>query len=355
MAKVTEQPVRLGVAGFGRLAETYYLPAFRSLDGIRVKAIADPLPARRALATALVPHVSTYSHHEAMLEREALDALLVASPPSTHLRIWNNARALMVPVFMEKPFALDGELAQLRDVAGDASLMVNFNRRFWPPYQRLRTLLRTASIGAPEEADFVLHVDLRPWMSVTTHRLSPAEGGVLYDLGSQVLDLVHHIVVQEPREILAETWSERWDADHVRLRLAFPSGLIVRCSLAYGTRNRETVLIRGTRGRQHLHDPNMAVHLTPERLRGPRWADRCTDAAVFAYRAIRRGRSMGRHSIRASLEAFVRCLRANARFSPGFDDAVTNARWLEAASLSVAERRAVPVETVSGHTRDGGE
>jgi predicted dehydrogenase len=353
---MTSQPARVGIAGFGRLAERYYLPAIRSLDGIRLTAITDPLPARRTLATALVPRASVYSHHEAMLEHETLDALLVASPPSTHFHIWNDARTLTLPVFMEKPFVLNNELSQLEDAARDrALLMVNFNRRFWPPYQQLRSVLRSERIGAPTEADFVLHVDLRPWCSVTSHRLAPGEGGVLHDLGSQVLDLVRDVLGQEPLDVLAETWTERWDDDHVRLRLVFASGLTVRCCLAYETRNRETALIRGTRGSVYLNDPNMAVHLMVKAPHVPRWFDRCTDAAVFAYRAIRRDRSMGRYSIRASLAAFLRRLRAKARFSPGFDDAVTNARWLEAASRSIVEGKAVPINTVSGLDRHASE
>jgi predicted dehydrogenase len=48
-------PLRLGIIGFGRLAQNYYVPAFRRLSQGQVVAIADPLPVRQAAARAWFP------------------------------------------------------------------------------------------------------------------------------------------------------------------------------------------------------------------------------------------------------------------------------------------------------------
>src|SRR5512143_3440735 len=92
--------MRLGLVGFGRLAREYYLPALKNLDEARIVAVADPLHESRSEAVRRLPGVRVYENHLAMLDTASLDAVLVASPPSTHLRTWNDAAARDLPVFM---------------------------------------------------------------------------------------------------------------------------------------------------------------------------------------------------------------------------------------------------------------
>jgi predicted dehydrogenase len=180
--------VRLGLAGFGRLARDAYLPALAALPDTRLVAIADPLPASRDAARARCPDVRTYETVTSLLEGEALDGLLVASPPSGHLTAWRAATAAGLPVFVEKPLLLAHEVPLI--VAGDerAPVMVNFNRRFWPPYARARATVASGVLGTPVTLDFLLHLDVLGWSTVTRHRLAPEEGGLLHDLGSHAID-----------------------------------------------------------------------------------------------------------------------------------------------------------------------
>jgi len=175
---------------------------------------------------------------------------------------------------------------------------------------------------------------------VTSHRLSPREGGVLYDLGSQALDLVSYVFDADPSSIEAETSSRKWEADHVRLHLGLPGGLDVCCDLAYGDRTCERVKIRGREGQLRLDDPNMTVHLQRGSSRPPWPIDRGKDLLVLGYRGIRRASSMARYSIRAAINVFLGAVRRGEVFSPGFDDAVKNSTWLEAASRSMTRRSA---------------
>ncbi len=48
-------PLRIGLAGFGRLARDFYLPAFRFLSGARLVAVADPLRESRSAAADRPP------------------------------------------------------------------------------------------------------------------------------------------------------------------------------------------------------------------------------------------------------------------------------------------------------------
>jgi predicted dehydrogenase len=169
---------------------------------------------------------------------------------------------------------------------------------------------------------------------VTAHRLAPNEGGVLYDLGSQALDLVRLLVERDPVAITAECSSRRWEGDHVQLRLALEGGIIVRCDLAYGARTEECVTIRGSKGTLTLDNPNTTIHFEHGNSAPISALVLGRDALVLGYRAIRRSRSMARYSIAAAIGAFVHALQSGEPFEPGFADARRNAIWLDAAARS---------------------
>jgi predicted dehydrogenase len=336
--------IRLGLVGFGRLARGYYVPALRGLSGARVVTVADPLEASRRAAAAALPDAATVPDLDALLASPP-DALLVATPPSRHLAAWNAAQAAGLPVFLEKPFVLAGQLpAADAAPASQRRLMVNFNRHFWPPYQRLRALVAAGRVGRVLSATFTLHVDVLSWCDVTRHRLSPDDGGALHDLGSQALAMVPWLLGADPVTIEVALTQHRWPGDHVMLRLAFPDGAVATCDLAYETRTFERVSIVGTTGRLRLEDPNMAVHV--ERVRDGHRRGRVRDAAVLGYRGLRRSRSMARFSIHAALASFVHAVRAQAPLVPGWDAAVRNVRGLEAALRAAERGGAVRVEPV---------
>src|SRR5206468_3503746 len=176
----------------------------RAIPGARVVAVADPLPQSRAAASERLSSPDLYSDPAAMLERAGLDAVLIASPPSTHLPIWRDAAARGLAVFLEKPVVLSGELSEVDKVNPPPRLMLDFNRRFWPVYRRVGELVRSGALGNPVEVDFRLHTDVLSWSTVTKHRLEPEEGGILHDLGGHAIDLAIDLFRQEPETVTAE-------------------------------------------------------------------------------------------------------------------------------------------------------
>jgi predicted dehydrogenase len=329
---------RLAIAGFGRLARGYYVPALRELGGpAPVVAVADPLAASRAAAGAAYPRARLYASAAEMLEAEALDALLVASPPSTHLPLWARASSLGVAVFVEKPFLLAHELdAFAPPQAGAPPLMVDFNRRFWPTYRRLAEMVKGGHAGAVASAELRLEVDVLRWGGAANHRFAPGEGGALHDLGSHLLDLAWMLFGREPARVAARAESRRWEHDHVRIDLDLPGGPAVACELGYGTRNREQVTVRGSRGTLRLRNPNAAIHFRPAGARPRPVVEGMRDGAALAVRGCFRGRSLLRYSIRSALEEFLSALATGRPPAPGVDDALRNAAWLHAAARSIA-------------------
>ena len=346
-ARVTARPtLQLGLAGFGQLARKYYVPALRALNGVKLAAVVDPFEASREAARAVFPSIAIEEAPDALM-RLGLNGVIVASPPSTHLAFWNLAANAGVPVLLEKPFALRGELPHAANGERERRLlMLDLNRRFWPPYQKMRESVRGGRIGDVESVEIRLHVDIRPWCSVTSHRLQSREGGVLYDLGSQAIDLARWIIGSEPRKVSAFNTSHRWDNDHVLVELEFDRGVRTHCDLAYAEDAGERVTIKGTHGEIQLFNPNMAVHFGRPGTTGRSALGLARDLTVLCYRGLRRSHSMMRYSVAAALAAFANSISYGLPFSPGYEDAVANAVWLDAAARSM--ELGVPVTSERG-------
>lgn len=326
------RPARLGISGFGRLAQNYYVPALRRLaDAAAVVAVADPFAISRDTARKLLPQAQRFESQSQMLDAIPIDGLLIASPPAAHLDAWHQAAARdALAVFMEKPFVLPGELHRLQS-SSDATrrLMVNFNRRFWPRYQQLGEIARSGRIGEIQKVDLELQVDVSKWLSVTQHRAEKGQGGTLYDLGSQMIDLAGVLLGQRPSAVGVSATSVRWEADHLDVRLTFPLAAEVSCKLAYDAPTRERIHVRGTRGIAGIENPNMALHVGGSAL------GKVGDFFTLARHAALRHTSMSRLTIERALRAFL----DGPPFLPGYEDARFNSLALEAAQRSLESGR----------------
>src|SRR5690348_1189997 len=101
--------LELALVGYGHLARRYYLPALRGRNDIRISLVIDPLDASRAAARSVFPEAAT-GEDASLLTNRRLDGILVASPPSTHFDLWQLGAQADIPVFLEKPFVLRGQL-----------------------------------------------------------------------------------------------------------------------------------------------------------------------------------------------------------------------------------------------------
>jgi predicted dehydrogenase len=331
-------PFRLGIVGFGRLARQYYCPALRTLQDIDL-LVADTLEASRSAARHELPGARVFADPAELLAQRP-DGVIIATPPSSHLSLWRAASRAGIPVLMEKPFVLRGELPAATGTPREQTLlMIDFNRRFWGPYRRIGELVRSGAIGDVTGAELVLEVNVRPWSAVTSHRLDPAEGGALFDLGSQTVDLATWLLGREPSAVRAVAESRPGSGHVVRIELTFPGDVVARCVVGYCDRTTEQLCIDGRRGRIRMADPNMGVHLERDGRPSP-WAA-LSDLALLGCRGVIRSRSMSRRSIALAIGAFVDGVRRSLPLSPGFAEASRSARLLEAAARSLEVGSAV--------------
>jgi predicted dehydrogenase len=101
--------VRIGMVGAGAVAARH-LRTLLAMDGVEVAAVADPA-LERAKELAGEAGATAYPNHMELLEAERLDAVYICVPPFAH-----GAPELAVidaglPMFVEKPVAIDQETA----------------------------------------------------------------------------------------------------------------------------------------------------------------------------------------------------------------------------------------------------
>lgn len=171
--------IRVGIVGCGRLTERGYLPALRSLPGLRLVAVADR-DERRAGRLVDCP---VFASAELLLEAVPVHLLVIATPAAAHLDDARAAAAHGVLALVEKPPAPDSVQAAAL-AALDPAPVVGFNRRFEPCY-------RAARAAAVETEG--LHVDVQFSTLPSAWGAHEASDGPLTDLGTHVIDLASWI------------------------------------------------------------------------------------------------------------------------------------------------------------------
>lgn len=190
--------IRWGIIGCGNVTEVKSGPALQKARGSALVAVM-----RRTGALARdyaerhgVPR--WYDDADALIADPEVDAVYVATPPSSHKEYTLRAAAAGKPVYVEKPMArdfseCDAMIAACR--AARVPLFVAYYRRALPRFLKVKELIETGSIGEVRFVNVLLHepagANMRepsrlPW------RVQPeiAGGGLFVDLASHMLDFL---------------------------------------------------------------------------------------------------------------------------------------------------------------------
>ena len=147
---MTDEPVRLGLLGAGRIGQTH-ARSLAAAEGARLVAVADPVEAAAAAVARLAG--ARVVSAEAVLEDAGIEGVLITAPTDLHADLIERAAAAGKAIFCEKPIDLDLQRAQ-ESVAAAARcgvpLMIGFNRRFDPSFRRLRDEIDRGVIGNVE-------------------------------------------------------------------------------------------------------------------------------------------------------------------------------------------------------------
>lgn len=213
----------------------------------------------------------TYKDFDTMLEKEPLDAVLIATPSRLHAPMVEAALNKGLHVFCEKPFCLDwADSQRLTDLAASKNLVaqVGYHYRYVGTFGEMKRLIEAQAVGRITHvlAEAYGPVVLQPKRA--TWRTEKAEGGgCLYDYAAHPLNLLNWYFDTPDQVIgshLGQVFSEATD-DEVFSTLRWNDGPTAQLSVNWSDesyRKMSTkISIIGTNGRLYADRQECQVYL----------------------------------------------------------------------------------------------
>ena len=259
----------IALVGLGPAA----LPHLRSLQDLNDRIELRYAFARDPRVDRIQPYtgpVRLTDSLELILQDHEVQAVIVATPPSTHLEICERCFAAGKHVLLEKPIELNFERAtRLLELATQAGLQLGvvLQHRFRQASQVLQKLLMDGRLGEVQAASVRV-----PWWRSQAYYNEPGRGtfardgsGVLLTQAIHTLDLFRALVgVQSVKSaVVRQTQLHQMETeDHVSALLVLgngaPGDLMATTAMYPGFP--ETIDIIGTLGTARLTGGNLQVH-----------------------------------------------------------------------------------------------
>ena len=187
---MTRTPLRVGIAGLGRLGRRHATMLARQVAGGELVAACSPIADELTWAKDALGVAHVFDDYGAMLAHPGLDAVFLVTPTTLHAEQIIAALRAGKHVFSEKPLALD--LADCTRVEAEArhhprrKVMIGFVRRFDPHYRDAHARIAAGTIGRP----FLVRSQCADQNDPGGFfvRFAPTSGGILLDMGVHDID-----------------------------------------------------------------------------------------------------------------------------------------------------------------------
>jgi myo-inositol 2-dehydrogenase / D-chiro-inositol 1-dehydrogenase len=358
--------LRYGIVGAGMMGREH-MRNIVAVPGGEVVAIADPHAASVEAAREIVSGVASTDSVEALVARDDLDVLVIATPNFTHRNVVEQAMASGLHLLIEKPLCttvadcLELE-ALLESYPGIA--WVGMEYRYSPLVARLIEEVRGGATGTPRmvsirEHRFPFLPKVGDW-----NRFARNTGGTLVEKCCHFFDLMLHVIEDEPVRVFASGGQdvnhldERYDGerpdiiDNAYVIVDFAGGaraMLDLCMFAEQSRHQTEIVVSGEAGQVEVAQPEGVVWVgdrelpTRPEVRRDLARLRAIEVAVDET-ALRVGSHQG--ATYYQHEAFQRAVREGEAPEVGVRDGLMAVAVGEAAEQSVVEGRAVTIEEV---------
>ena len=185
--------LRVGLIGFGLAGAVFHAPLIAATKGLRLAAVVTSDPVRSLEARRSYTGARVFDTPERLWERPGdLDLVVVASPNRTHVPLALAALGAGLAVVVDKPLAPTArEARRVTDEARRRGLLLSVfhNRRWDGDFLTLRRLLDRGDLGRVRRFESRFE-RWRPRPKPGWRQSGdPSEaGGLLYDLGSHLID-----------------------------------------------------------------------------------------------------------------------------------------------------------------------
>jgi D-xylose 1-dehydrogenase (NADP+, D-xylono-1,5-lactone-forming) len=317
--------VRLGILSTARI-NRLVLPAARESDLVEIAAVASRDLARAEAYARENGIERAYASYEELLADSELDAVYNPLPNSLHVE-WS-VRALEAGkhVLCEKPMSRRPEdVERAFDAADRAGLVLSeaFMYRHNPQTARLKELVDGGAIGALRVVRAAFSFTISDDANI---RLAAGlDGGALMDVGAYCVSGAR-LLAGEPERVFGTSVTESGVDTVFAGTLEFPGGVLAQFDCGFILPMRDELDVVGSEGSIFLDDPWHCRRPVIELRRGG-------GVEQIALEPV--------DSYRLELDDFARAVRGEAEPLLGRDDAVAQARTLDALYRSAETGQAV--------------
>ncbi len=217
--------VGIGVIGTGWWATQFHIPSVVANPDASLRALADQDSDRLDAASARYKPAASYPTHTALLADPSVDAVVIATPHSSHYDLARDALLAGKHVLVEKPLTLDAaeahELKRLAAAAGLA-LVVGHTYHHTRHAQRVHDIVRGGSLGEitfvsglfasmvtayyagrPDEYDEVFHFPVVGPAADTYSNPALSGGGQGWTQMTHLIDMIFWVTGLRPKAVFA--------------------------------------------------------------------------------------------------------------------------------------------------------
>jgi predicted dehydrogenase len=187
--------IGIGVIGFGYWGPNLVRNFHEMMDS-RVLAVSDQRMDRLALAASRYPGIGIMQNPSELIRSPAVDAVVIATPVSTHFQLAMEALRAGKHVLVEKPLAMTSEQSwQLIEEAERRHLilMVDHTFVYTGSVRKMKELIDAGEVG-----DLYYYDSVRVNLGLFQHDVN-----VLWDLAVHDLSIMDHLLPTRPRAVSA--------------------------------------------------------------------------------------------------------------------------------------------------------
>ncbi len=253
--------IKWGIIGCGDVAERKSGPAFQQIEGSELLAVMRRNGAKAKDFAERHGVPEWYDQAEAILNHSEINAVYIATPPSSHKDLAIRALEAGKHVYLEKPMALSQQEA--KEIVEHLTphgpkLTVAHYRRQLPAFLKVKALLAEKAIGEVRFADIQIIQPAKSDLIAASEenwRVNPdiSGGGLFHDLAPHQIDLMYQYFGPYEQVMgIAENQAGLNAADDiVSGMIAFESGVQFRgiwCFNAFEADQQDLCTIYGSEG-----------------------------------------------------------------------------------------------------------
>ncbi len=244
------KPVQVGLIGYGLSGKVFHAPFFRTLPQYELTLISTSKPDK---VYEDMDDVKVVPTSEEIIQSDRVELIVITAPNEHHFSLGKKALEAGKHVVIEKPFVVHSEEGEaLQRLADEKGLILSpyHNRRWDNDFLTVKKMIDEGALG--EVLSYEAHFDrFRPNVRDRWREKPVPGGGILYDLGSHLIDQALMLFGTDFKNVSADVKAQREEAtvdDYFHIRLDYDPLQVILHSSALVRSPGPKFQVHGTKG-----------------------------------------------------------------------------------------------------------